>query len=71
MAQSEDRPIIVGGGAQMITIELPRSFKSSTKKGKFAVAPKDAKAPFKSIIVSKGKAVISLPLDGGWSIRIE
>lgn len=72
MAQSEDRPIIVGGGPQMITIELPPSFRNLTEKGKFTVAPKDSAVPFKTIVVMKGgNKVLDMPLDVEWTITIE
>lgn len=72
MAQSEDRPIIVGGASQMIRIELPPSFENLPERGKFTVAPKDSAVPFKSIVVTAGgKKVLDQALDSEWTIRIE
>jgi hypothetical protein len=71
MAAGEDRPIVVGGASQMITIQLPPSFKN-TAKGKFEVAPKDSATPFKSIVVMKGGTKeFEMSLDVEWTITIE
>jgi hypothetical protein len=71
-APGEDRPVVVGGGPQMITIQLPASFKN-TQAGRFVVEPKDMAVPFKSIVVmNKGQKAFGLTLDStDWTITIE
>jgi hypothetical protein len=69
-------PIILDGGAQMITIKLPTYFKKIAKEGgKFLVSPKSKGAPFQRIVVwdhETGKEVFNLPLDDKtrWKIEI-
>ena len=69
---AEDRPVVVGGASQMITIQLPPSFKN-TEKGKFEGAPTDSAKPFKSLVVMKGgqKVLDINPLDVEWTVTIE
>ena len=70
-------PIILDGGAQMITITLPASFKKTGKeKGKFSVAPASKDAPFRSIVITNsetGNEAFSLSLDDNrpWKIEIK
>ena len=46
-------PIILDGGAQMVTIKLPTSFqKDATEGGKFSVSPEPNDAPFRHIVVT-------------------
>lgn len=71
MAESEDRPIIVGGGPHMINVELPRSSKNA-QPGKFSIEPDDPGKPFKEIVVSDGaKEVLRWPLSQDWKIEIK
>lgn len=70
IAPGEDRPIIVGGGPQMITVQLPGT--SADKSARtFTFAPKDAKVPFKEIVITAGaREVIRFPLTEEWKITI-
>ncbi|HVQ37818.1 MAG TPA: hypothetical protein VMS31_09805 [Pyrinomonadaceae bacterium] len=70
MADSEDRPIIVGGGPHMINVELPSSYKNG-QPGKFSLEPTDPKMPFQEIIVWDGENVVTRwPLSAEWKIEI-
>jgi hypothetical protein len=70
-------PIILDGGAQMITIKLPTSTqKDATEGGKFSVSPEPKDAPFERIVVwdhETGEVVFNLPLDDKtrWKIEIK
>lgn len=67
----EDRPIIVGGGPDMVTVELPGAFKD-LQEGKFSITPTDVKQPFQHIVVKEGNAEVwRRPLAGDWTITIE
>jgi hypothetical protein len=68
---SEDRPIIVGGGPNMINVELPSSH-TNGQPGKFSVEPGDPKRPFKKVVIWDGpKIVTAWPLSGEWRIEID
>jgi hypothetical protein len=70
MAESEDRPIIVGGGPQMINVELPSSHTNGCP-GKFSVKPTDPKLPFKEVVLWDGQKVVTRwPLSQEWKIEI-
>ena len=65
----EDRPIIVGGGPQMITVQIPDS--AAGKPRTFSVAPKDPAVPFKEIIITEGASeVFRVTLQEEWKITI-
>ena len=70
------QPIILDGGAEMVNIKLPASFKKIAKEGgKFFVSPTSKDTPFRRIVVwdnETGEQVFSLPLDGRtrWTIEI-
>jgi hypothetical protein len=70
-------PIILDGGAQMITITLPASFKKKAKvRGKFSISPESKDAPFRRIVITNsvtGKEVFNLSLDDNrpWKIEIK
>lgn len=66
----EDRPIIVGGGPQMINIELPSSH-TNGQPGKFSVEPTDPKLPFTEVVVFEGETEVNRwPLPAEWTIHI-
>jgi hypothetical protein len=70
MADSEDRPIIVSGADQMITVALPPSTK--TDGGSHTVNALPANGPFKTIVFTNaGKVEFSAPATGDWRITIE
>jgi hypothetical protein len=68
-------PIILDGGAQMVTIKLPASFKKDARRrGRFSVSPKPKAAPFRRIVVTNaetGREVLNQPLDDNMPWRIE
>jgi hypothetical protein len=69
-------PIILDGGAQMVTITLPAYWqKEPTCEGKLSVSPQPENAPFERIVVtdSKGQELLNWPLhpDGQWKIEIK
>ncbi len=71
MAESEDRPIIIVGGPQMINVELPRSSKNNPQPGKFSIKPDDPGMPFQEIVVWDGeKELLRWPLSKNWKIEI-
>jgi hypothetical protein len=69
----QDRPIVVGGGRQMVSINLPSSYQPLPETGKFSVIPADPKnLPFKSMVVKDGtKELFRWTLAGEWTITIE
>jgi hypothetical protein len=71
MAESDDRPIVVSGGDDMITITLPPSAK--TNGGSHTVAALPANGPFKEIVVTDkiGKVLFRLSPIRDWTITIE
>lgn len=71
MADSEDRPIIVSGGDQMVTVTLPLSAKPHD--GPHTMKPLPAK-PFKTVVFTDtvtNKVEFSRPATGHWQITIE
>jgi len=70
-------PIILDGGAQMITISLPAYFQKHAKeKGKFSVSAEPKTAPFQRIVVTNtdtGDEVLNWELksDKRWKIEIK
>ena len=70
-------PIILEGGAQMITIKLPTSCqKDATEAGTFSVSPEPGDAPFQRIVVTDpetGKEEVSWSIDPNkqWKIEIK
>ncbi len=70
MATGNDRPIIVSGGDQMITVTLPPSTKPVG--GPHNIEALTAVGPFKTIVFKKDdKPEFTRPVTGDWSITIE
>jgi hypothetical protein len=71
MASGEDRPIIVSGGDQMVTVTLPASTKPAGRG--HTVEALRANGPFKEIVVTNkiGKVLFRLSAAGDWTITIE
>ena len=71
------QPIILDGGARMISIKLPTYFKKIAKEGgKFLISPKSKDTPFQRIVVTDretGQEVLNWPLDENrqWKIEIQ
>ena len=68
---AEDRPIIVSGGDQMITVTLPDSAKEH--RGSHTLGALLANGPFKRIVFTNGdpKEDFSREAAGDWTITIE
>jgi hypothetical protein len=67
---AEDRPIIVSGAEEMITVRLPGSTKP--KGGPHTVEALTESGPFKSIVFTRGNQVeFRTPAAGNWKITIE
>jgi hypothetical protein len=70
-------PIILDGGAQMVTIKLPTSFKIDAQdRGKFSPTAEPERTPFERIVVTNqesGEEMLNWPLDGQtlWKIEIK
>jgi hypothetical protein len=70
-------PIILDGGAQMITIKLPAYFQKHAKEGgMFSVSPKSKNEPFQRIVITNletGSEVLSWPIEDNrkWKIEIK
>ena len=72
MASGEDRPIIVSGGDQMITITLPDS--TTPDGGSHILNALQAVGPFKTIVVTNpdtNEPVIHRLTKAHWTITIE
>lgn len=71
MAFSEDRPIIVNGGHQMVTVKLPPATKPSGGSHTLNALP--AAGPFKTIVFTNvdTNEVFKMPATGNWTIKIE
>ena len=72
MASGEDRPIIVSGGEQMVTITLPASTKPDG--GSHTLNAVAAVGPFKTIVVTNSdtnKVEFRRSTTGNWTITIE
>lgn len=70
---AEDRPIIVSGGDQMVTVKLPPSTKPNGG-GAHTLEALQAAGPFKTIEFwndSTNQIEFSTPLSGEWRIIIE
>jgi hypothetical protein len=66
----EDRPIIVGGGPQMITVDIPDSSANGQRRT-ISIAPKDPAVPFREIVITEGTSeVFRFPLSGEWKVTI-
>jgi len=71
------QPIILDGGARMISIKLPTYFKKIAKEGgKFLVSPTSKDTPFQRIVVTDhhtGEVVLnwSLGENRQWKIEIQ
>ncbi len=67
---SEDRPIIVSGANQMVTITLPES--TTPKGGSHTLQALPASGPFKTIVFKNENQVeFRTPAAGFWTITIE
>jgi len=67
---AEDRPIIVSGGDQMITVTLPDSAKEH--RGSHILGALLAGGPFKTIVFTRdNKVEFRTPAAGDWTITIE
>jgi hypothetical protein len=67
----EDRPIIVGGAAHHITVQLP-NYSGGDQPQTFSLTPNDPAVPFKSIVITDGpKEIFRWPLSDEWKIIIE
>ena len=72
MADSEDRPIVVSGGEQMITVKFPSSTKLDG--GSQTVNALPTNGPFKTIVVTNTKTnevEFRRGTTGSWAITIE
>jgi len=70
MADGEDRPIVVSGGAQMITVALPPSTKTDGRS--HTVNAIQENGPFKTIVFrNAGTVEFSTPATADWAITIE
>jgi hypothetical protein len=72
MASGEDRPIIVSGGDQMVTVTLPSSTKPDG--GSFTLNALEAAGPFKTIVFTNSdtnKVEFRRATTGNWTITIE
>jgi len=72
MADGEDRPIIVSGGDQMVTVTLPLSAKPH--EGPHTMKPLPANGTFKTVVFTDtvtNKVEFSRPATGRWKISIE
>ncbi|HMG72812.1 MAG TPA: hypothetical protein VK582_04870 [Pyrinomonadaceae bacterium] len=72
MASGDDRPIIVSGGGQMITVALPPSAKADG--GSHTVNALPANGPFKEIVFTNtdtNKVEFRRGTTGNWAITIE
>jgi hypothetical protein len=71
MASGEDRPIIVSGGEQMVTVTLPNSTKPDGGVHTLDALPEGG--PFKTIVFTntQTKVEFSTPATGTWRITIE
>jgi hypothetical protein len=71
MTAGEDRPIIVGGADQMVTVTLPSSTK--TDGGSHTVKALPANGSFKTIVFTNftSKVEFRTPATGDWKITIE
>ena len=70
------QPIILDGGARMITIELPSSFTKDEQSGKFSVSPDPDNEHFQSIVIKdeKGRPVFTQAINNieeRWTIEIK
>ena len=71
-APGEDRPIVVSGGTEMYTINLPKD--TLPTGGSFLVNAIPQDGPFKSIEVTNaatGQVVYKGTAQGNWTITIE
>jgi hypothetical protein len=70
-------PIILDGGARMVTIKLPAYFQKDEKEGaQFNVSPESENAPFRLIVITDtetGSEMFNWPLDDRtqWKIEIK
>ncbi len=69
-------PIILDGGAQMVTIHLPASYGQTAQAGtKFVVAPEPNTEPFQRIVVTDNETkheVLNWPINTKqWTIEIK
>ena len=68
---SEDIPIIVHGGPQMINVEIRRPSVSQAGPERFSLEPEDPAVPFKQIVLSNGNEVVmKWDLSPNWKIEI-
>ena len=71
MAAPEDRPIIVSGADEMVTVELPDS--TEPKGGSHKVRALLASEPFTTIVFTNIDTEVEFrtPARGNWTITIE
>lgn len=70
IAPAGDRPIVIGGGPHMITVQLPGSPVGQAARN-FSLVPKDPNVPFREIVITAGASeVIRWPLSDEWKITI-
>jgi ABC-type xylose transport system substrate-binding protein len=72
MASGEDRPIIVSGGDQMVTVTLPAS--SKPDGGSHTISALKTVGPFKTIVITNNdtnKPEFHRLAAGNWTITIE
>ncbi len=69
MATGEDRPIIVSGGDQMVTITLPSSTKP--KGGRHTLQALKAVGSFKTIVFTSAEVEFRARATGSWTVTIE
>jgi hypothetical protein len=68
---ADDRPIIVSGAEQMVTVELPELTKP--KGGLHSLKPLPADGPFTTIVFTNSGTGVEFrtPATGNWTITIE
>lgn len=66
----EDQPVVVGGAAHHITVQV-RDPSAGYQPQTFSLAPKDPTVPFKEIVIMDGAIeVIRWPLSDDWKVTI-
>lgn len=66
----EDQPIIVGGGPNMIKVQL-RDSSAGNRRRTFSIAPEDPKVPFKEVVITNGtEEVVRWALTEDWKVTV-
>jgi hypothetical protein len=70
--QSEDRPIIVGGGARWIEVELPFPFSvKSEEEGVYSIYKATGRPRLSKIVITDNNdhELFSWPIAGDWKVK--